>query len=62
MKNIDQDLTYIDLDLSSVKLYVFINGSFTNNKDLSSQIRFKIILANEIAGDDEFTIHENLIY
>ena len=52
----------MDLDLSSVKLYVFINGSFANNKDLSSQIRFEIILANEVAGDDEFTIHRNLIY
>jgi hypothetical protein len=29
---------------------------------LSSQIGFEIILANKIAGDDEFTIHGNLIH
>ena len=58
----NQDLTYINLDLSSAKLYVFINDSFVNNKDLSSQIRFEIILVNKIAGDNKFTIHENLIY
>jgi hypothetical protein len=62
MKNMDQGLTYVDLDLSSAKLYVFVDGSFANNKDLSSQIGFEIILANEITGDDEFTIHGNLIH
>ena len=62
MKNMDQDLTYVDLDLSSAKLYVFIDGSFANNKDLSFQIGFEIILVNKTTRDDEFTIHENLIY
>jgi hypothetical protein len=52
----------MNLDLSSVKLYIFINDSFANNKDLSSQIRFEIILANETTGDDKFTIYKNLIH
>jgi hypothetical protein len=36
MNHIDQDLIYILLDLVITKLFVFINGFFANNKDLSS--------------------------
>jgi hypothetical protein len=32
------------LDISSLSLLVFINASFTNNKDLLSQIGFIIAL------------------
>jgi hypothetical protein len=32
------------LDMSSLSLLVFIDASFTNNKDLLSQISFVIIL------------------
>jgi hypothetical protein len=32
----NQGLTYVKLDLLSAKLYVFVDGSFANNKDLSS--------------------------
>jgi hypothetical protein len=34
------------LDISSLSLLVFIDASFANNKDLSSQIGFVIILTN----------------
>jgi hypothetical protein len=36
IKNMNRGLTYVKLDLSSAKLYVFVDGSFANNKDLSS--------------------------
>ena len=62
MNNMNRGLTYVGLDLSSAKLYVFVDGSFANNKDLSSQIGFEVILANETTGDDEFTIHGSLIH
>jgi hypothetical protein len=62
MKNINQGLTYVKLDLLSAKLYVFVDGSFANNKDLSSQIGFEVILANETIKEDEFTIYGNLIH
>jgi hypothetical protein len=54
-----------------LKLFVFVDGSFANNKDFSSQIGYLIILANEIlnetsnensTGTKEFTIKGNLIY
>jgi hypothetical protein len=34
------------LDMSSLSLIVFIDASFTNNKDLSSQIGFIITLTD----------------
>ncbi len=34
--NVSRGLTYIALDLPTAKLFVFVDGSFTNNHDLSS--------------------------
>ena len=62
LEHLDRGLTYIPLDISTVKLFTFIDGSFANNKDYSSQIKYEIILANEITKNDEFTINRNLIY
>jgi hypothetical protein len=46
-----------------MKLFVFIDGSFANNKDFSSQIGYLIILANKTTnGMDEFIIKGNLIH
>ena len=46
-----------------MKLFVFVDSSFANNKNFSSQIRYLIILANETAnGIDEFIIKGNLIH
>jgi hypothetical protein len=39
-----------------------VDGSFANNKDLSSQIRYKVIIANKTIGQDKFNIRGNLIY
>jgi hypothetical protein len=62
MEHLGRGITYILLELATAKLFVFVDGSFANNKDLSSQIRYVIILANKIAGRDEFTIGGNLIH
>jgi len=62
MKNIDRGLKYIALDLATAKLFVFVDGSFANNKDLSSQIGYEIILANETTREEEFEIKGNLIH
>ena len=48
--------------MSTAKLFVFVDRSFANNKDFSSQIGYEIIIANETTGNDEFTINGNLIY
>jgi hypothetical protein len=62
LDHLDRGLTYISLEMSTAKLFVFVDGSFANNKDFSSQIGFEIILANETTQDDEFTINGNLIH
>jgi hypothetical protein len=54
-----------------MKLFIFVDGSFANNKDFSSQIRYVMILANEnktptANGNpnrtDRFIIKGNLIH
>ncbi|KAI0994651.1 hypothetical protein K3495_g13530, partial [Podosphaera aphanis] len=60
--NMSRGLTYVPLDLSTAKLYVFVDGSFANNKDLSSQIGFVIAIANEQPDEDQFTIKGNLLH
>jgi hypothetical protein len=61
--NIGRGLQYIPLELESARLYVFVDGSFANNKDLSSQIGFVIILGNEASQtENEFRLNGNLVH
>ncbi|KAK6218082.1 hypothetical protein QIS74_02513 [Colletotrichum tabaci] len=65
MKSLDRGLTFVPLDLSSAKLFVFVDGSFANNRDMTSQLGFIIILGNEepINGhDDAFTLTGNVVH
>jgi hypothetical protein len=63
MKNMGRGIKYVALDLACTKLFVFVDGSFANNKDFSSQIGYLIILANETpTGNEEFEIKGNLIH
>lgn len=62
MRNMDRGLNYIPLDLSTAKLFVFVDGSFANNKDLSSQIGFVIFFANEATTAEDFTMTGNMIH
>ena len=62
MKNINRGIKYITLNLKQVKLFIFINSSFINNKNFSFQIGYLIILTNKTEGIDKFIIKENLIH
>ena len=64
IENIYRGLKYIPLDLPTANLFVFVDGSFENLKDFSSQLGYEIILINEISGDkdDEFEIKGNLVH
>jgi hypothetical protein len=62
MANLDRGIKYIALDLPTAKLFVFVDRSFANNKDFSSQIRYKLILANEMPKEDEFGLIRNLVH
>ena len=50
------------INLPTVKLFVFINRLFINNKDFSSQLGYKIIIINKFTGENNFIIYNNLIY
>jgi hypothetical protein len=51
------------LNLAQSKLFIFTDGSFANNKDLSSQLGFLIVLAEErTRTTTEFEIYGNIIH
>ena len=50
------------INLLTTKLFVFINGLFVNNKDFNSQLGYKIIIINKSTRENDFIIHNNLIY
>ena len=50
------------INLPTAKLFIFINGLFINNKDFSSQLRYKIIIANKFTKNNNFIIYSNFIY
>lgn len=41
---------YVRLDLQKLKLYTMIDASFANNKDMSSQIGYVIVIGNEVSS------------
>ncbi|KAM4063225.1 cwf18 domain containing protein [Hirsutella rhossiliensis] len=56
-------LTYKPIDLATAKLMVFTDGSFANNKDLSSQLGFVIALVNETNHKEkQFEISGNIVH
>ncbi len=44
MNNSDKRLTYVLLKINYTKIYIFTNGLFVNNKNLSFQLEFMIVL------------------
>ncbi|KAI0992084.1 hypothetical protein K3495_g16102, partial [Podosphaera aphanis] len=61
--NLERGLKNVPLDLKVAKLYVFVDASFANNADLSSQIGFVIVLANEIKQENhKFSINGNIVH
>jgi hypothetical protein len=62
MTHMDRGIRYIVLDLPTAKLFIFVDRSFANNKDFSSQIGYEIILANETTYNKEFELTKNLIH
>lgn len=60
--NQDRGLRYIPLDMATAKLFVFVDGSFANNPDLSSQIGYYMVLGNEEMGDSSFELVGNTLH
>ncbi|KAF1976219.1 hypothetical protein BU23DRAFT_578608 [Bimuria novae-zelandiae CBS 107.79] len=63
VKNLNRGLRYIPITLINAKLMVFVDGSFANNKDLSSQLGFILMLINKSTdSDNTFIIYGNIIH
>ena len=50
------------INFPTAKLFIFIDKLFTNNKDFSFQLKYKIIIANKSTKENNFIIYSNLIY
>ena len=53
LENSTRGLRFVKLKRESLRLLVFVDASFANNRDLSSQIGYVIVLANEQKKDSE---------
>src|ERR1035438_7591697 len=66
MEHLDRGIKYVKLDLDLMKLFVFIDSLFANNKDFSSQIGYEIIIANETTrapyDNSSFRMRGNLVH
>ncbi|RWA03359.1 hypothetical protein EKO27_g11746 [Xylaria grammica] len=64
MDNQNRGLTFIPLDLRRTKLFIFTDGSFANNADMSSQLGFLIVLATEHRTEQNlsFEIQGNIVH
>ena len=50
------------INLPTIKLFVFINRLFANNKDFSFYLGYKIIITNKSIRENNFIIYSNFIY
>jgi hypothetical protein len=58
----ERGLRFVPINLKTASIYVFVDGFFANNKDLSSQIGYVILIGNETQiGKDKIKIRGNLV-
>ncbi|KAF1969373.1 hypothetical protein BU23DRAFT_582695 [Bimuria novae-zelandiae CBS 107.79] len=63
IENLNRGLRYIPVNLINAKLIVFVDSSFANNKDLSLQLGFILMLINKsIDVNNAFIIYSNIIH
>ncbi|KAF1975902.1 hypothetical protein BU23DRAFT_578763 [Bimuria novae-zelandiae CBS 107.79] len=63
LQNLNRGLRYVPVNFIDAKLIVFVDSFFTNNKDLSSQLGFILMLINKsINVNNTFTICGNVIH
>ncbi|EED11957.1 hypothetical protein TSTA_000350 [Talaromyces stipitatus ATCC 10500] len=62
-ENPERGLRFIPLDLIKAKIIIFTDGSFVNNRDLTSQIGFLIAMVNEdFSEEGRFIATGNIIH
>jgi hypothetical protein len=61
-RNVNLGLDFIPIDLTTIKLFAIMDALFANNRDLSLQIGYTIVLGNETATKESFTVNGNIIH
>jgi hypothetical protein len=62
MEHLDRGLSYVHIDLNAAKIFIFADGLFANNKNLSSQLGFLMILAYENHLESFFALIGNIMH
>ena len=64
INNPDRGLSYVPLQMDRAKLFIFTDGSFANNRDLSSQLGYVIALGTEhsTGTGHDFEIQGNIVH
>jgi hypothetical protein len=62
MEHLDRGLSYVHVNLNAAKIFIFADGSFANNKDLSSQLGFLMVLAHENHLESFFALTDNIMH
>jgi hypothetical protein len=62
MEHLDQRLSYVHVNLNDAKIFIFADGLFVNNKNLSSQLGFLMVLAYEDHLESFFALIGNIMH
>jgi hypothetical protein len=62
MEYLDRRLNYVHVNLNAVKIFIFADGLFANNKDLSSQLGFLVGFAYENHLESFFALTGNIMH
>jgi hypothetical protein len=62
MKHLNRGLSYVHVNLNAAKIFIFADGSFANNKNLSSQLGFLMVLAHENHLENFFALIGNIMH
>jgi hypothetical protein len=61
-KNLDLGLSFIFIDLITMKVFVMVDASFANNSDLSSQIGYIVIFGNKVIINGSVIVIGNIVH
>jgi hypothetical protein len=62
MEHLNRKLSYVHVNLNAAKIFIFADGLFANNKNLSSQLGFLMILAHENHLKSSFALIGNIMH
>jgi hypothetical protein len=61
-QNVDLSLSFVFIDLNTIKLYAIVSALFANNQNLSFQINYVIVLGNETIENEFFIVTGNIVH